>query len=158
MSKRVMTRSVLIGVLSVAAILLAAFLAARPRGPRTVDTTSAQFATLQQKIDFLNQYVSFRHTYHELDFAVYFVDNGGGMVPGPSEWDIRLVAIVPEETLNDWVPDGAAPLAGPPDRKWLDRVPTSQDLSGIDHWYDDSGRTVGIDRQQHLVACRYYAF
>ena len=103
--------------------------------------------------DSLNRYVTFRRTYKTLDFDINYQNNGGGLVPGPSDWDIRLVATVPASQLQAWIPaDGVASEA--PDIRWLGSVPTSLDVSGVDEWYADGLRIVGVDRDRGIVVYR----
>ncbi len=117
---------------------------------KTAHTTSAQFATLEEKTEFLRRYVSLTQHCETLDFSIDYHDNSGGLVPGPSDWDIRVVATVPEAELQEWIPTDTAPLEQEPDRSWLASVPTEFDLSGME-WY---GSNLGIDRQKRLVAFR----
>jgi len=141
-------------VLSVAIASLMLSGGCRRNSPAAARASSAQFATLQQKIDFLQKYVMFRRTYETLDFNISTLDGDAGLVPGPSEWDVRVVATVPASELAKWIPQGVQPSAKPPDQNWLTSIPTSLDLSGVDEWYDDGGRTVGIDREQRIVVYR----
>ena len=124
-----------------------------PAGPPSTDTTSAKFGTVAERAKFLEQYVSFRRTYETLDFSILYRNNGGGLVPGPSDWNILLVATVPASELPAWIPAGVA--ASPnPDAAWLKSVPTSLDLSGVQEWYLDGKRAVGLDRAKRIVAYR----
>ena len=120
--------------------------------PDSTNCTSAGFPTLRERIDFLQHYVKFRRTYESLDFAIQYSNNGGGMVPGPSDWDVRLVAVVPAAEMAAWVPAGA-PVPSL-DGDWLKSVPTSLDLSGVKEWYVNGGRTVGLDRTRGIVVYR----
>jgi hypothetical protein len=121
-------------------------------GPASTRTTSAQFHTVKEKTDFLQRYVTFRRTYDTLDFDITYQNNGGGSVPGPSDWDVRLVATVPPSEVPMWIPAGLTPSAQ--DQAWLKSVPTSLDLSGLNEWYGDAHRIIGIDRQHNIVAYR----
>ena len=123
-------------------------------GPATTDTTSASIPALKDRVEFLQQYVTFRRTYDSLDFAIQYRNNNGGMVPGPSDCDIRLVAIVPAAEISDWIP-AEAPVPKP-DTAWLKSVPTSLDLSGVDEWYVDGSKTVGLNRAKRIVV--YWLF
>jgi len=127
-------------------------------GPPSTHTRSSQFATLEQRVEFLNRYVSFRRTCETLDFDIDYQNNGGGWVPGPSEWDIRLIATVPAGALPDWIPPGVRPCrtheVEPAPTLWLSSIPTSIDPRGIDEWYPDRQRLVGIDRKRRLVVWR----
>lgn len=118
-------------------------------GPASTNCTSASFPSLKDRVDFLQRYVSFRRAYEALDFAILYSNNGGGMVPGPSEWDVRLVAVVPESEMAAWIP-GSAPTPNA-DPAWLKSVPTSLDLSGVNEWYVNGRQTVGVDRTRRIV-------
>src|SRR3954469_14431082 len=87
--------------------------------PPTPRTTSAQIPTLQQRIDFLNRHVTFRRTYESLDFDIPRHNNDAGMIPAPSDYDIRLAATIPAAELQAWLPQGVAPAAAPPETDWL---------------------------------------
>lgn len=122
-------------------------------GPTSTKTTSNAYATVAERVKFLNEYVKFRRTYETLDFDILYQNNGGGMVPGPSDWDLRLVATVPASELQAWVPPGVAASTAP-DVTWLKSIPTTLDLSGLSEWYIDGSRVVGIDRARRIVVYR----
>jgi hypothetical protein len=125
----------------------------KPSGPTSTKTTSAAYATVAERTKFLNEYVTFRRTYETLDFDVMYQNTGGGMVPGPSDWDVRLIATVPASELQAWVPTGVSASTAP-DITWLKSVPTALDLSGVSEWYIDGSRVVGIDRAKRIVVYR----
>jgi hypothetical protein len=124
-------------------------------GPASTQTNSSGFPTVTERAKFLHQYVKFRRTYETLDFDISFL-NGDGMAPGPSEWDIRIVATVPESEVQDWVPAGVSASTAPNtrDTEWLRSVPTTLDLSGVSEWYVEGNRVVGIDRARRIVVYR----
>jgi hypothetical protein len=133
--------------------LTVVFVGCKPSGPATTKTTSAAYATVAERTKYLNGYVSFRRTYETLDFDIMYQNNGGGRVPGPSDWDIRLIATVPASELQAWIPTNRkASMA--PDLAWLKSVPTPLDLAGVGEWYVDSKRMVGIDRAKRIVVYR----
>jgi hypothetical protein len=125
----------------------------KPGGPATTHTQSSAYGTLAERTKFLNQYVSFRRTYQTLDFDIKYQNNGGGMVPGPSDWDVRLVATVPASELPAWIPAGVHASAVP-DTGWLKSVPTALDLAGVSEWYVEDNRVVGMDRAKRVVVYR----
>ena len=122
-------------------------------GPASTQTNSSSFATVAERARFLHEYVSFRRTYESLDFDIMY-QNNGGMVPGPSDWDVRLVATVPASELPAWVPADVSAAASAPDTDWLTTVPTALDLSGVSEWYVDGKRVVGFDRARRIVVYR----
>ena len=122
-------------------------------GPATTDTSSASLPALAERVEFLQQYVTFRRDYRELDFRIRYANNGGG-VPGPSDWDIRVVAVVPPEQLEAWVPAGVKPQPAT-DVSWLADVSGADRATGIREWYvEGRGRVVGVDRAKSVVAYR----
>jgi len=139
--------------LAVPLALLIAGCAQPQSGPPSTNTTSAQFAQLADKIAFLEQYVQFRRSYQQLDFCVQYSNNAGGTVPGPSEFDVRIVAVVPSAELNVWT-SGLA-KAVPPDAGWLTDVPTQIDYFGVKQWFQKGGLTVGIDPKKSVVVYRH---
>ena len=125
----------------------------KPSGPATTKTKSSAFATIAERTNFLNDYVTFRRTYETLDFDIMYQNNGGGMAPGRADWDVRLVATVPASELQAWIPAGANPSTAP-DIAWLKTVPITLDVSHVSEWYVDGKRIVGIDRAKRIVVFR----
>jgi hypothetical protein len=125
--------------------------------PASTDTSSDSLPSLEARVEFLQRYVTFRRGYNDLSFRVAYQNNGGGMVPGPSEWDIRLVAAVPPAELAEWVPAGVAAIPST-DTQWLVGVPGAERAAGIAEWYTGPGLVVGIDRKQSVVAYRRWAY
>jgi hypothetical protein len=126
-------------------------------GPASTRTNSSQIQSLQERIDFLHKYVTFRRTYETLDFDIMY-QNNGGIPPGPSDCDIRLIATVPATELQAWVPQGAQITTQATDQDWLKSVPTTVDLSGVNEWYSQGRRTVGIDRLRRIVVYRLLVY
>jgi hypothetical protein len=110
---------------------------------------------LNQKIAFLNQYVTFRRDYEELEFHIQFI-NGESFPPGPSEWDIRLIAKVPTSQIEAWIPPGVTSVATI-DSQWLDSIPTLSTEVEFGEWYVESHRVIGVDRKQSCVAYHLWA-
>ena len=134
-------------------MLCAILLGCGTEGPSSTMTKSDSFTSLTEKINFLNQYVIFRRVYEELDFDINYQNNSGGMVPGPSDWDIRIIAIVPQEQLSLWTKE-LAPYAEMKNIKWLSSVPTTIDYSNIKQWYQGNRKTVGIDPVKRIIVYR----
>jgi hypothetical protein len=126
------------------------------RGPASTDTSSASFATVAERVEFLQRYVTFRRGYRELDFHIVYRNGGGGAVPGPSEWDVSIVAVVPHGELASWVRAGVTALASA-DRAWLAVVPGGERAARITEWYVGPGSVVGIDRVGSVVAYRRWS-
>lgn len=143
-----------IGVASFLVVVVAS--CGTPSGPPTTDTSSASLPTLAERVEFLQRYVKFRRNYHELDFRIVYQNNGDGLVPGPSDWDIRIIAAVPAEELESWVPaDSRATPAG--DATWLSDVPGSGRATGVKEWYTKGAVVVGLDRASSVVVYRSWA-
>ena len=119
---------------------------------KTTDGDSRRFATVTEKQAFLERYVSFRRRYDELDFAIRYIDGGDGMVPGPTEWDVRMLAKVPVESLDEWA-SGMVPTQIP-DVSWVSFIPNAPIEMASFEWYSGEGRIVGISRGSRLVLYR----
>lgn len=119
---------------------------------KTADTTSDHFATLAAKQSFLERYVNFRRPYEDLEFDISYLDGGGGMVPGPTEWDVRIFAKVPEESLDEWTA-GLASTATP-EASWVSSIPHAPATLDSFQWYAEGSRIVGISRGDRFVLYR----
>ena len=56
-----------------------------PTGPASTDTSSDALPSLERRVEFIERYVTFRRGYSDLGFHVAYLNNGSGLVPGPSE-------------------------------------------------------------------------
>lgn len=122
---------------------------------RTTNTVSSQFNTLAEKQAFLERYVQFRRSYDDLHFYISFNDGGSGMVPGPTEWNICILAVVSAKELDQWIA-GLSETTNP-DTTWTTYIPGAPaDLKGF-KWYVDDRRTVGVDRANRIVLYQNYA-
>ena len=128
---------------------------------RSTSTNSQQFSNLEDKIQFLENYVAFRRQYSELHFSIHYQDNNYGLLPGPSDWTIYLLAQVPPKEISLWIEKlTAISLPHPPDMnqffpannndmKDSISLPFSFQLS---QWYHDNfNRLVGIDPHTNTV-------
>jgi hypothetical protein len=82
-----------------------------------------------------------------------YQNNGGGMAPGPSDWDIRLIAVVPKAQIEEWITDGIE-RSDSLSPNWLKVLPGTIDRTGITEWYHEGGTTIGLDRERGIVAFR----
>lgn len=124
-------------------------------GPESTETQSHRFNSLEEKVEFLNRYVKFRRTYHELDFDILFRNGGGGMLPSPSEWDIKIVAVVPKSELGLWSSGLSPAQAFDPD--WINSVRLHNSNIEFSSWYREAGIEVAVDEKNSLVAYRNQA-
>jgi hypothetical protein len=103
-------------------------------------------------VEFISRYVPAGRSFEDLVFSVVYHDNSGGPVPGPSDWDIRLVAVVPAGQLDLWT-IGMEPC-GAPDTSWLSSVPGGVPRDRLDEWFAGPGASAGLDRERRIVAWR----
>ena len=71
-------------------------------GRLTTDTRSSTFSDNRSKIAFLKKYLKMPSAIEEAEFHVVYQDNSGGLVPGPSDWDIQVVLRVKLENVPLW--------------------------------------------------------
>ena len=123
--------------------------------PPSIRTDSRKVTQLRQRIQMLEQYVQFRRHYLELEFDLFYQNNGGGLIPGPSDFDIRLLARVPKAELSQWRPARTKPAAAPVPQ-WVRQLPGNLLSRGMKEWYISPGYEVGIDSQASIVAFRRF--
>ena len=120
-------------------------------GPKskTTKSDSRTFTSLADKKEFVERYVKFKRSYETLDFLIDFRDGGDGGLPSPTEWNIRLVATVPTQEIDDWIKD--LPIAKEAETDWVSDIDNAPaDLNAFE-WHLDKNRTVGIDRVRRIV-------
>ncbi|MEM7384640.1 MAG: hypothetical protein AAF514_06810 [Verrucomicrobiota bacterium] len=126
----------------------------RPKEPSlTTNGTvaSANQGDLAGKTRFLRRYFKPARTFEQLEYEVSYQDNSGGRVPGPSDWDIRIIATVPANELASWIPGGATTSQQKrPD--WIKPVAGEIPVDHLDEWYVNGSTLVGLDRKNRTVA------
>ena len=70
---------------------------------RSTDTRSKTFTTDEQKIDFLKKYVRLYSSVKATEFHIIFHDNSTGLVPGPSDWDIKVALLIESADIYKWL-------------------------------------------------------
>jgi hypothetical protein len=122
-------------------------------GPKSVKETSAVRALLSDRIEFIENYVNFRRSYNKLEYVVLYQNNGSGMVPGPSDWDIKILAVVPANEVAEWIPAKAtrSQIQPPP---WLNTMPGNIPVTNITEWYQTGRSVIGVDRATSTIAYR----
>lgn len=86
--------------LLVVALTLVACGSAHPS--RTTDTRSVELPTEAARLEFLSRYLVFPSPVQDAAFHVVYHDNSGGMVPGPSDGDIRAALKVRPADVPEW--------------------------------------------------------
>lgn len=122
-------------------------------GPPSGSETSAERPELSDRIDFIEQYVTFDRSYERLEYDVTFHNNGGRSLPGPSDWNIKLLAIVPNNEVADWIPENATRSEEEPP-EWVSAMANDISVVGITEWHRVWGVEVGIDRATSTIAYR----
>jgi hypothetical protein len=69
----------------------------------TTDTISWQFPTTDEKLAFLQTYLNLPTDVEAIEYHIVFHDNSGGRVPGPSDWDMRVIVKVAPEDVQAWI-------------------------------------------------------
>lgn len=137
------------------ALILVIFLGCSnvPSSPLSVQETSAARHKLGDRIKFIENYVTFKRNYNKLEYDITYQNNSGGIVPGPSDWDIKLLAVVPASEIAEWIPTNATRVnAQPPN--WLIQMPGSIPVTGMTEWYRTGNSEIGVDRATSAIAFR----
>jgi hypothetical protein len=64
------------------------------RASLSTDTDSAALPDKQQRLEFLGRYLRLKSVVSDAEFVIRYRDNSQGLVPGPSDWDIRAALVV----------------------------------------------------------------
>jgi hypothetical protein len=124
-----------------------------PSSPLSVQETSSARPQLADRIKFIENYVTFKRNYNKLEYDITYQNNGGGIVPGPSDWDIKLLAVIPAAEIVEWIPTNATRVnAQPP--KWLIQMSGSIPITDMTEWYRTRNSEIGIDRANSTIAFR----
>ena len=126
---------------------------------RTISKGSDAFTTLEQKIGLLKKYVNLNgKNFKTLDYHIIYQDNSTGMVPGPSDWDICIIAEIPETEISVWI-EGLKTLTEHPNMDGFERVSTKIDYTKINEWYHLSGSSfVGLNRKKRILVYRSHTY
>lgn len=68
----------------------------------TTDKRSSQFATEEARLAFLQRYAKLITPVQATEFHIIYHDNSGGLVAGPSDWDIRALLKVRPDDMPKW--------------------------------------------------------
>lgn len=121
---------------------------------RTEKIKSSEFSSLSEKILHMEKYVNFRRRYIDLDFNINYQDNSIGAIPAPSDWDIRIIAVVPKNEISRWL-SGMKLSTENIDKTWLQDIPSNINYQYISEWYELYGQKfVGVDRSKGIVVYR----
>ena len=124
-----------------------------PSAPPSVNETSAARPQLSDRVKFIENYVTFRRSYDQLEYEIIYHNNAGSMVPGPSDWDIKILAIVPAKEIDDWIPADATRFDEPPPQ-WVKKLSGNIPVNGLTQWYRIGSLEIGVDRAQSTIAYR----
>jgi len=98
----------------------------------------------------LEQYVTFRRNYNELEYYLSYSDGGSDRaLPANKEWDIRVYAVVPDSELKDWL-KGLSPIAQPK-FGWTSKIPKAGIKIDDFKWFEGDNVLVGVDRGNQKV-------
>lgn len=140
------------------------WLVARQPPSLTTDTRSRDLAEAD-KVPFLARYLKLRSSVEAAEFHIVYHDNGGGLVPAPSDWDVRAVMKVAPGDIAAWTADVAPPTSpdstaygyAPSDLGWIYEL-----LPKTDRWkttskpkiYTRSATTVIVFEPEAIVCKR----
>ncbi|MBT9780066.1 PSP family protein [Clostridium sp. MCC353] len=91
----------------------------------TTDTRSTEFENKDEKLGFLRKYMDMPSDVTEAEYHIVYQDNSRGMVPGPSDWEIRAALQVEEKDIPLWTEGMKKILPGQVDSRWWEDLQTS---------------------------------
>lgn len=87
---------------------------------KTTDTWSNEFKDHDEKMAFLAKYLIMPSEPINAEYHIVYQDNSIGSVPGPSDWDVRVILKISPEDFGVWL-DGYKPVTSSEiDLTWWD--------------------------------------
>jgi hypothetical protein len=123
-----------------------------PKRSMSTDTHSKQFATDADKIRFLKRYLSLPTAVEAAEFHVVYHDNSGGLIPGPSDWDMQVVLKVAPQDLSAWTHNVKA-TSQKQDLEWGYSLARQRDwkLQSKPKVYTGSGKIVAVFEKERVI-------
>jgi hypothetical protein len=93
-------------LMSLLAIIVAlSFIFSWPQTHRNISTNtwSYEFQNKDEKLSFLAEYMMAYSEIEDAEYHIIYHDNSGGLVPGPSDWDIRVALKVKSHDMSLWI-------------------------------------------------------
>ena len=108
--------AVALAVILTGVLVMAWLLSSHDQPSRTTDTRSDTLPTAAARVKFLARYLKLRAPVTDASFHVVWHDNGGGLVPGPSDWSIVAALRVSPADASVWLADARRATAAAPSR------------------------------------------
>ena len=134
-------------------ILLLFLVGCQSAPSKTTDTHSRSLPDLKARQQFLARYAKLPTAVQDLVFHVVYHDNSGGGLPGPSDWDIRVLAKVSEADLGAWTA-GLAAASEKIDMAWVGDLADWE--LGQAEQYSGEGFVLLVFPQERVVAKRWF--
>ena len=100
---------------------------------KTTDTWSYNFTDKEEKLSFLTEYIVAPSEILDAEYHIFFHDNSGGLVPGPSDWDIRVAIKIKPENIFLWTEDFEKTTSAEINLTWWNKLSTDYIL-----WTDNA--------------------
>ena len=89
---------------------------------KTTDTWSFEFEKVSDKLAFLSEYLIMHSKVIDTEYHIVYFDNSTGIIPAPSDWDIRVALKVKEEDIHLWLDGFTEVLAEEINLSWWDAL------------------------------------
>ena len=70
---------------------------------KTINVFSKDIKDPKEKKETLKKYLKKQSGVQDSEYHIWFMDNGGGRVPGPSDYNITLALKIETDSINNWV-------------------------------------------------------
>jgi hypothetical protein len=123
----------------------------------TTDTRSAQFTDRSEKLAFLARYLKRAPGLLDAEYAIWHQDNGHGGVPGPSDYDIRVIARVVPDSLDAWIEGLSLEAYTGTNLAWKDLMSdtVAWRITSPAQCYRGVGEVVLVHSEEGIVLARY---
>ena len=123
----------------------------------TTNTRSAQFTDRSEKVAFLTRYLKRAPGLLDAEYAIWYQDNGHGGVPGPSDYDMRIIARVAPDSLDVWTEGLSLEPRTGTNFAWKDLMSdtVAWRITSFAQRYQGVGEVVLVYREEGIVLARY---
>lgn len=116
----------------------------------TTDTLSSQFATQEEKIAFLERYLTLPTNIEAAEYHIIYHDNSTGRVPGPSDWDMRVIVKVAPQDIPLWL-ESLTETAEPFDLTWAYELAEGWQLQSAPKFFVGDKRVAVFEPEDVVV-------
>jgi hypothetical protein len=123
---------------------------------KSIDIYSHDVKTKEEKINILKEYLNIESGLIDAEYHIWFKDNSGGMVPGPSDYNLTLALRIAPDSLDNWTRGLKRSEPTGPIHYW-DKLKLDWDLTSTPEYYfsDYKNQIKMVYRKEGVILAKY---